>query len=497
MYRSILAFSLTAMLLGCGGEDSSTDTYSAATSTPLTLDCPSNMECGLLAVPKNYANDNGEKVNIYYGIHRALDSDNRIGILVLNFGGPGGEAVKGTANMVAYHLPADILEHFDIVGLDPRGAGKSAFAKELTDCAVAQNRGYGNCDKTYAEVAPYLGSNTIVKDIDQLRSFLGEDKLNFLGYSYGTRLGSLYANTFPENVRAIVLDSPMPPVTGNYIDLQLGNTAGYDLITDYRLEFNRSRKSQYEYIANTLTYSNSYLGSDGSILSRNNALSALYLTVSREKTGYWQAIKSGIFELLDNDSAARLKTQINSIIKPATTNDDLRFDALFKAVVCTDESQPLSAVEISATQASFTNASALFGLPQFLNSYLCADWKVQRDPIANVENMEQVLTGQQILIIAGKYDPATPYQWANAMADSFANLATLISVDQLVSHGFSYTDLACVDNKTTQYLLDPTIKIADTECSGTPQTRGSFLTTPYKRENEIIHPARRAPQGSY
>ena len=491
MYRAILAISLTALLFGCGG-DSSTDTYSATTSTATSQDCPNNMECGLLPVPKSYANDKGEKVNIYYAVHKALDADKRIGILMFNFGGPGGEAVWNTSYMVKYYLPEEILARFDIVGLDPRGAGKSAFAQTLSDCAVAQSNGNGSCDSTYAEVAPYLGSNTIVKDIDQLRSFLGEEKLNFLGYSYGTRLGSLYANTFPENVRAIVLDSPMPPATDNYVDLRLGNTAGYDLVADYRLEFNTTRKSQYENIADTFANSDSYLAEDGSSLSVDDAFSALYLTISREHTGYWQTIKSGLFDLLDNDSATLLKTQLNSIELPATTDDDLRSNALFKAVVCTDESQPLATAEISARQTSFESSSALFGLANFYNSYLCADWSVQRDPIAAVETMEQVLTGQQILIIGGKYDPATPYQWANEMADSFGNLASLISVDQLVSHGFSYTDIDCVDQKTTQYLLDPTAKIEDITCSGAPQNRRSLKAAP-----EIIHPARKTPQGRY
>ncbi|WP_028863438.1 alpha/beta fold hydrolase [Psychromonas aquimarina] len=494
MHRSIIVAALTALLFGCNSSDSNTNTFSSTLSPTVvnSSDCPANMQCGLLPVPKSYTDNNGETIDIYYAVHKALDSDNRIGILVLNFGGPGGESVNSTSSMVQNYLPQEILERFDIVGIDPRGTGKSAYSQALTDCAVAQSIGTGNCDAVYTATAPYLGSNSIVKDIDQLRSFLGEEKLNFLGYSYGTRLGSLYANIFPENVRAIVLDSPMPPATGNYVDLQLGNTAGNDLVADYRLGFDSTRKLQYENIITT-TFNNIYYhASDGFALSIPDAVSTLYLTVSREHSGYWQAIQSGLFDLLDNDYVSLLNWQLASIGTSEDDADSLRSQALFKAVVCTDESQPLSRDDIVATQSSFESTSTLYGLVSYYSSFLCADWSDQRDPIAAVENMEHVLAGQQILIIGGKYDPATPYQWTEEMVNSFGNSASLITVDQLVSHAFSYTDISCVDAKATQYLLDPDTKIENTSCSGTPQNQ-TFM----RALSKPVHPARKNPQGTY
>lgn len=464
MFRSILAITLTSILFGCGGEGGD-EKYSEGTVVAGDT-CPDSMQCDFFTAPKDHNNINGETVKIHYGIHKATDIENRIGILVFNFGGPGGEAVYGTNWMVENTLPAEILARFDVIGMDPRGAGQSVFAKELTDCAVAQDNDKGDCNSVFADVAPYLGSNSVVKDLDQLRRVLGEEKLNFMGYSYGTRLGALYGNMFPENVRAIVLDSPMSPDDANYFDIVKGDIKGHDLVVDYRLGFDATKKSQYINIFNQVEQTDSYTAADNATLNSEEAVDALFATVSQEYTADWSTIKSGVSELLDNDNAQLLKDQIPNIYSYATTNDDLRFDMLFEAVVCTDEAAPLSDNEIVSKQTEYEAISTLFAPFAKYWSTMCADWAYQQDPIAVVENMESVLTDQQILIIAGKYDTNTPYFWATKMAASFGELASVVTVDDLADHGFSYNGIHCVDNNTTQYLLDPTIDIADQTCSG-------------------------------
>lgn len=480
MFRSILAITLTGILFGCGGGDGDGDkSFVGQGQTSDT--CPASMECDFFLAPKDYNNDNGETVKIYYGIHKATDIENRIGILVFNYGGPGGEAVSSTDWMINNSLPAEILARFDVIGMDPRGAGQSAFAKELTDCAVA-----GNCSNVLADIAPYVGSNSIVKDLDQLRRVLGEDKLNFMGYSYGTRLGALYAKMFPENVRAIVLDSPMAPDEANFFATVKGKIKGFDLVVDYRLGFDAAYKSKYIDVFNQIVGTGYYTAGDGVTLNKAEAYNALYVSVERESTTNWSTIKNGVFELLDNDNAQQLKDQITDIYYPATTTDDLRFNQLFVAVSCSDEITPLSYNEILAQQPEYDAVSTLFAPTGKEWSTTCADWPYQQDPIAVVESMESFLAGQQILIIAGKYDTNTPYFWGTEMAASFAELASVITVDNLVDHGFSYTGLDCVDKNTTQYLLDPTIEIADETCSGAILNKNRSLAM---KANQ--HPAKR------
>lgn len=448
------------------------------------------MSCNMLTVPKNYYQADGETVEVHYAIHKALDIDNRIGVLMINFGGPGAEAVQGTSGMITHALPEEILQRFDIVALDPRGTGKSAFATELAKCAIEQAEATGNCDNTLLEVAPYMGSNSIVKDMDMLREALGEDKINFFSYSYGTRLGSLYAKYFPDNIRAIVLDSPMPPVSDNYLGLQVSTTAGHDLIANYRLDFNDQRKQRYEEVISNFYNLDTYTANDGYFLSISGIASTLSNTISRAESGYWAEMKTGLIDLLDNDKAGLLIEQLNNIQYPEQTEDELRAHQVFKAVVCTDESIGVTQSEVNSSLSAFENQSVLYGLYMYNSSSMCADWPAQRDPIDYIESMQQVLSAQQILIIGGQYDTATPYQWTNEMATSFGNLASVITVNNLVSHAFSYNDIPCVDQFTTRYLLDPTIEIADASCDASSNKQR-------KVSKQFKHPAQQNPQGTF
>ncbi|OLQ75877.1 hypothetical protein BIT28_17815 [Photobacterium proteolyticum] len=489
MYRKTLGLLVSLLLAGCGGgggdNQFAKDNYATQT-------CPSNMTCSFMKAPKDYNNPNGEQVDIYYGVHKANDPANRIGALLLNFGGPSAEAVSGAGYMVEKELPKEILDRFDIVGMDPRGTGQSVFAKELTDCAVAQSNKQGDCSATYSQVAPFLGSNTVVKDMDMLRNLLGDEKLTFLGYSYGTRLGSLYAHTFPDKVRAIVLDSSMSPLDDNYIEMRVDNTAGYGKAADYRLGHDFALSSRYQTIVDSLFANSTYSANDVDLTLAEGSFT-LGLTVARETSGDWQKIKPGLMTLLVQDSAAPIKKALSDnddwpfVSHLSKSPDDLRGSALFKAVVCTDESSPLTTNEIVNSKDRYILASALYGLDTYYSTAgMCIDWPAKRDPIATVSNMESALGGQQILIIGGQYDPATPYSWAEEMVDAFGNSASLITVDNYVDHGFSYSNISCVDQKTTAYLLDPDTKISDETCDASALSQNkSFMIA-----SDTSHPAK-------
>ncbi|GAB3530886.1 alpha/beta hydrolase [Photobacterium alginatilyticum] len=493
MYRKSLGLLVSLLLAGCGGGGG--DNQFAKDSYP-TQSCPSNMTCDFMKAPKDYNNPNGEQVDIYYGVHKALDPANRIGSLILNFGGPSAEAVGGAGYMVEKELPKEILDRFDIVGMDPRGTGQSAFAKELTDCAVAQSNKQGDCSATYSQVAPFLGSNTVVKDMDMLRNLLGDEKLTFLGYSYGTRLGSLYAYTFPERVRAIVLDSPMSPMAENNVELRVGNTAGYDKVAAFRLDYATypNRETRYQHVVDSLFSSTmSYVANDGAMLSLRDGISVMNLTVAREHFGDWQKIDDGLENLLDYDNASSLLNELStngfksSRSRYSSSEDSLRGSALFKAVVCTDERSPLTDGELLASEYRYKSASSLYGsLTYHSTSELCKGWSAQRDPIPAVTDMASALGGKQILIIGGQYDPATPYTWTEEMAASFGASASKIMVDNYVDHGFSYSNISCVDQKTTAYLLDPDTKVAEETCDASALSQNkSFMIAP-----DTSHPAK-------
>ncbi|SON49367.1 alpha/beta fold hydrolase [Vibrio tapetis] len=480
--QSLVALAITSVLSGCGGGGS--DDFES-NKGDLISGCPTNLTCDYLSVAKDYDNPQQGNVNIFYGVHKARVPSERLGILVFNFGGPGGSAVSGASYMVSQWLPSTILDRFDVIGMDPRGSGQSAFAKELTACAVAND-----CTQVNRDFAHYMGSNSVVKDLDSLREALGEEKLNFLGYSYGTRLGSLYANMFPQNVRAIVLDSPMPPKSNNYIDLRIDNAKGYDAVADYRL-ITPERKKRLEAVANDIYVNGVYVDKYGSSLSVDKGRILLSKLSSRDPSKEFSDMKSSLFSFLDNDYLNNLLGDLSISNGNSPTDDDYRSSAMFQTVVCTDERVPVESNEVANYQNSYQQASAIYGPMNYQDTAsMCVDWPGERDSIEHVEHverMDQVLSGQKILVIGGKYDPATPYIWAEQMKQSFGTLAVTTTVTNRVDHGFSYSGIDCVDSQTTAYLLDPTQTLSDKSCLGTYSSSFNFFNPEYPAKT---HPAK-------
>ncbi|HEX5094984.1 MAG TPA: alpha/beta hydrolase, partial [Acidimicrobiia bacterium] len=191
--------------------------------------CGGSFECSTMRVPLDYANPTGAQVDIAVIRLPAQDDSRRIGSLVVNPGGPGGSGVDFVASQ-ADSLPAELRDRFDIVGFDPRGTGQS----DPVNCKADMNTYYrldfspdddaeraalvsgieafvDACSRNEGSRLPFLSSESTVRDIDELRAALGDNKLTFLGYSYGSYLGAKYAATYPDHVRALVLDGAVDP----------------------------------------------------------------------------------------------------------------------------------------------------------------------------------------------------------------------------------------------------------------------------------------------
>lgn len=178
---------------------------------------PDGMRCAVVKVPLDYAAPGRGTVEVALARLPATDPKHRLGSLLLNFGGPGAE---GIATLAADHRSfADLGERYDLVAFDPRGVGHSDpvtcggarqgedgpatdAAAQLADLRAAVRR----CELASGPVLPYIGTVHVSRDMDVLRRLLGDEKLNFLGFSYGTRLGAVYAAQFPRTTGRMVLD---------------------------------------------------------------------------------------------------------------------------------------------------------------------------------------------------------------------------------------------------------------------------------------------------
>jgi pimeloyl-ACP methyl ester carboxylesterase len=197
-------------------------------ATPGATDDP-GLECASIQVPLDHDDPDGEQITIGLNRLRARDQANRIGSLIFNPGGPGGagsDVVAAQASGIPVFTPA-VLDHFDVIGMDPRGTGTSTHVRcdpdlwndyhsrfpqdaAAFDELRAYTRAVGeSCLELTGPLLGHLDTISAAKDIEQVRLALGGEPLNFLGLSYGTQLGATYAELFPGNIRVMVLDGAL------------------------------------------------------------------------------------------------------------------------------------------------------------------------------------------------------------------------------------------------------------------------------------------------
>jgi pimeloyl-ACP methyl ester carboxylesterase len=195
-------------------------------------DCGKHFQCASIAVPRDYRDPSRGTLRVELIRLPAANPAKRIGSLVMNPGGPGGSGIEFVRDG-AEQFPRELRQRFDLVGFDPRGVnasspvrcidnldGRAALdptpdnARELA-ALVADAKAYaGACERRNAENLPYLSTDAVARDLDRIRAALGESKLTYLGFSYGTLIGSTYAALFPTRIRAMALDGAVDPSLG-------------------------------------------------------------------------------------------------------------------------------------------------------------------------------------------------------------------------------------------------------------------------------------------
>ncbi|MDQ4129626.1 MAG: alpha/beta hydrolase, partial [Actinomycetota bacterium] len=187
-------------------------------------------ECATLTVPLDHDAPHGPTIDLAVIRLPAPPAATRLGSLVVNPGGPGGSGVEFVRAAAVDTFPTELRTRFDIVGFDPRGVGTSRpitcggsagdlLALDLAPDDDGERRAVLNaaqrtardCQVTDGAVLPHVSTADVARDLDLLRAALGDAKLTYVGYSYGTFIGSSYAALYPDRVRALVLDGAVDP----------------------------------------------------------------------------------------------------------------------------------------------------------------------------------------------------------------------------------------------------------------------------------------------
>ncbi len=449
------------------------------------------LQCTHLTVPLDYAAPDGDTIELGVLRRPAKSREERIGSLVVNPGGPG---VAGLSTAAALADANDTLaDRFDFVGFDPRGVGSSEPTVEcLSDEEMdAERAADDELDvspeglaaqeaemKEYAQecvdntehgtaMLANIGTRDVAKDIDVLRSALGDEKLTYLGYSYGTRIGSTYAETFPDNVRALVLDGALDP-SKDPVEESVAQGAGFqkafdDFVAwcageeDCALGQDEGKALQrFHDLVRPLAENPVEVG-DGRRLSYEDATTGVVQALYTEQL--WEPLNTGLNELEQNEGAtlmmlADLYLERDQDGSYSTTQD------VFTAVRCVDDPRVTDpAVAIEAARQYKEAAPFLDdGNPPTGALDACAYWPV---PNTSRPHVPEVPGLPAVLVISTTGDPATPYDAGIALAEGLGG--TLLTYEA-TQHTVFLQKNECVDAAGVAYLTDLKLPEEGTRC---------------------------------
>ena len=431
--------------------------------------CDGAFQCADVTVPLDYAAPGGATIDVAIVRQPARDPARRLGVLLVNPGGPGGSGIEAVEGGI---VPAAVADRFDVIGFDPRGVGRSEALtcptgpdtpydvdpdpgdpadEAATDALV--NRYVGACAAARAPLLAHVGTRDVVRDMDRIRESLGEQQISYLGLSYGTSIGQVYGETFPDRVRTMILDG--------VVDLTL---PGVDV-------------SQAESFENSLRQFAANCSADPSCPVRADPVGVVDRVRARVAadplpvTGS-TPLTAGRFEIgvvITLYSTQTWPTLARALAaadagdgRPLRRLADLYFQGsngdVYNAVSCIDTAWPATDAEaVAAVRAAEPR------IPHFVGSTLvsaltCSGWPVPQDPLTPPDGRGL----PPVLVVGTTNDPATPYRNSVALAGRLPGSGLLTHVGD--GHTIVGQGDACVDGAAARYLADGVLPPAGTTC---------------------------------
>jgi pimeloyl-ACP methyl ester carboxylesterase len=456
-----------------------------------TLDwqiCPAGEnECATLTVPLDYQHPDGATIDLAVLKVPAEDQDARIGSMVVDPGGPGSSAIDYASDG---SWGTTLSEHYDIVGMDPRGVGQSDAIDclpddemdvylagdpdpdtpdEVAEFEASAKQFATGCQTSSGDLAAHVSTVEAARDMDVLRAALGESKLTYFGASYGTELGATYAEYFPDKVGRLVLDGAVDPTLG-LLDVLKAQAQGFE--TALR-----------SYVQNCLDEGGCFLGDtmEDALARIKGLLDDLDQTPLPTQLGdrdlteglayygvaaalysqaAWVYLDQGLQDALDGDGTilvllADFYASRNS--KHGTYEGNVL--EAFPTITCLDHPTDIPFDRVPSYVPEMEKLSPTFGRTFAWGLTMCDDFTTkaaeQRRPL-------HAAGAAPIVVIGTTRDPATPYQEAVALAQQLDS-AVLVSRDGDGHTGYASGN-QCVDSAVEDYLVDGTVPQDGLEC---------------------------------
>ena len=446
--------------------------------------------CGEYSVPLDYTRPDGPTISVAVARRAATDAAHRLGTLLVDLGGP--EPSRDGVAFVAQGLPG-LAEHgsdplssrYDLVGIDPRFFGLSAplecgwptapylrgmlpddDSPAAFDRTVAVAKDLASRCAPQRDVLPYASTRNIARDLDVLRSVLGEDTLSYLGLSYGSYLGAVYVQLFSEHAGRVVLDSVVAPDAAGPAMTRNTATADAAALADWAAwEAEHNNEYGLDTVRTIVAAAAAHPLRVGSYDVDAALVPALLLTVDDSAATYRElsaqlgillAAARGASVQPTNAMEQRLALYANPDVIP-----ELGASASV-ANQCADRAASSDPQTYYDDIRTYAATEPLFG-PIARHITPCAFW-----PTAPAEPPTTFDTDHAVLILSASGDPVLPYSGQQAMHRALTG-SRMVTLDNAFRHGvYRIDEQGCVREAVDRYLLDGVLPAADVTCDGGP-----------------------------
>jgi pimeloyl-ACP methyl ester carboxylesterase len=507
------AFSVSALLIvlsACGSGPSTSDstatspTSSTSQGSETTTDVPNTsftpavggtikwkscsdeetdeLSCARFSVPYDYNNPSVGQFSLKLVKRSAKVASKRVGSMLVNPGGPGFGGSSLPENADSY-FSSDLIDAFDIIGWDPRGTGESTPAVDCVDnydpyfsldpspdtpeekqALIEGAKDFADeCVKRSGKILPYVSTNATARDMDMIRAALGEEKITYFGFSYGSELGATWATMFPSTVRAAVLDGAADP-TANYIEGGLEQAKGFETeFTKFLAQCSADKKCAFynkgnaEKAFDTLIVQ---LDSKPLIVSKNRSVvnqSVAYTAVSQAmySSTMWDELEVALRDAQIGKGAGLLSLYDSYFQRSPDGTYGNELEA-FNAILCLDDPGPKTVEDADAFIPEFQKVAPRLA-DSFTGGYGCVFWPIEPD-------RRIAITGNgagPIVVVGTTGDAATPLAGSRTMADTLED-GRLIIVDDNRHTGYGAN--TCVVQAVDTYLITAKVKFAEKAC---------------------------------
>ncbi|MFT3944337.1 MAG: alpha/beta hydrolase [Ancrocorticia sp.] len=443
--------------------------------------CEGGLDCATITVPLDYAQPGGQDIKI--AVSKRPAEGKAIGTLVINPGGPGASGVAALKNAI-YFFDSEIRTSFDILGFDPRGVGKSNPIDCVDDVTLtglldgsydtsvpgweAQAEAdvesfVAGCSANSGDILSFIGTKYAAQDIDIIRHLVGDPKLYYMGYSYGTFLGMEYAEQFPGNTGRLVLDGPVDTTIG-VAQMSHDQTMGFEMVLRRYLEDCLESGSSCPFTgsvddAAAKVHELLVASVDSPYPTKNEKrplvaaqfFNGMVLPLYAPST--WNMLTSAFKALIEENDGTQF--QVFSDLSQERQDDGSFASNSAEALLtinCADY-PPADPAELESMSAQLRENAPVMQDIQTSGANICAYWP---NPPTELPGPIAAEGSAPLLVVGTRYDPATPYHWAEAVHEQLEN-SVLVTWNGDGHTAYSAQADECVLDAVDGYLLGGTL----------------------------------------